>query len=117
MPLTQHVIYLVRFQLADGPHIAAAHEVKAVTPQQLDEVKRRIAWVMNQTSAEYPNGNPDFKILEVRESSHEEIQGEAQKLKAIPGRVGADEIGLDTPNRVLNEPQITQAIAANQTPG
>jgi hypothetical protein len=117
MPMTQHVHYLVRFKLADGEHIAASQSIKAMTNEQKRFVTGEITRSLNPPLPDYPDGNPDFAIIEIREASIEEILEAAAKLRETPGRIGADQIGLDHPSRIISEPAITQNIAATQVPG
>jgi hypothetical protein len=117
MPVTEMTTYLVRFKLADGEHVACAHAIKAHNDAERAHVTREIVRAMNATSVEYPQGNPDFAIIEISEAGHPEVAAAAAKLQADPNRIGAEQLGLDTPNRILTDPSITQRLAADQVPG
>jgi hypothetical protein len=112
-------LYLVRFTDAAGDHIAASHAPRYATPAQKAAVEKRISDALRPASVDFPEGNPDIRVTEIKlVDDPAVIQKAVDDLKnQQPNRVGADELGLDTPNRILNDPTISRDIAANQTPG
>lgn len=111
-------IYLVRFTGPDGEHIAAHRNIPAATDAEMERVKADVERSMRPATEQYPEGNPDITVIEVRPvKDYNEITRAAAELKERnPDRPLLHEIGLDSPNRALHEPEIMRNLAASQPP-
>lgn len=120
MPRNQSMqMFAVRFSLADGEHIACAHAVPWENEAGKTKFVKNIIRGLTPSTTTTPEGNPDFKLISIEPVSHpDDIKKMVADLyEKNPNRVGAETLGLDTPNRILHEPDITRALAAQQIPG
>jgi hypothetical protein len=111
MPIATMQIYMFRFNLPDGVHLAGH---RTTTPWQTDEDKQSIVDDIKRHLSQ----NPDAVLIEDSikpVKSYDEIMDAAKQLKAEnPERKLAHEMGLDTPNRLLTNPDVARAYAPPQ---
>lgn len=111
MPLQQMQLYQVNFDLPDGEHIMAVHSISIRTSGDAAFVREKITKLVKVN----PDAN-NIRIKAVRDP--EEIEKAAKELhEANPDRILADDLGLDTANRLLTDPSIARNLGAAQTPG
>lgn len=110
MPLQKLQLYLVRFELPDGEHLASLRSV-ALTDENAAAFVTRDARTKLAT-------NEDVKILDIEpipdgDEGEKFIQENTRKLyEKYPDRVGAEQLGLDTPNRIITDPEIARGLAS-----
>lgn len=99
--MMEHYLYLVTFSLPDGKHLMIQNSHPSVARQHaIDKLSL----------------NEDAKLISIerlRDQAHHE-EAKAALLAEDPHRIGAEELGLDTPNRILNDPQIARDVAAQR---
>lgn len=97
----EHGKYLITFSLPDGKHL----QVMNAHPSVVEDHARR-----------FVSHNPDGKFISVVPlQSEQHLQEAIDALRAEnPGRPLANELGLDTPNRIMADPQIARDLAAQQ---
>lgn len=107
MPIQSMQLYMFRFTLPDGVHIAAHRDMPSVTPEMKEAVMDRIRMWASQN----PDAQVDFNSLKAVKSL-DEIADAAKQLQAEnPERRLATDLGLDTPNRIMTNPDLARANA------
>lgn len=111
MPLAKYKKYLLRFSLPDGEHLAVID-----APEVVDEASAQL--VTNHAHAALSQ-NRDYKLGDIEPlNSILDVQKHVEELKARnPNRPLAHELGLDTPNRILTNPEIPRGLAAMYNAG
>lgn len=101
--MEQHKMYLVYFSLPDGKHLMAMNAHPSV-------IKAHAHAIISQ--------NPDAKFdpNDIVEMTHPDQIAEAEaKLRSEnPDRPLAGDLGLDSPNRILTNPEIARELATQQ---
>lgn len=112
MPIGQSALYAFRVEMPHGPVLLSHRNIHAKTPAERAFVLREIQKSISQ--------NPDIQfdprnvwILD----NVEELQAMAQALKSETGKPLATELGLDTPNRLITNPEISRNLAGESVPG
>jgi hypothetical protein len=106
MPLPAYKKYLVRFTLPDGEHLGVIDSIEVKNERDAQFVTNAATLSLGQ--------NPDAKLLDIEPlKSLEDLQRQVNELKARnPERPLASELGLDTPNRILTNPEIPRGLAS-----
>jgi hypothetical protein len=110
MAFEKSALYLIPFELPDGPHIAAGYG-----SENAEKAGRQFAPAILQ--------NPEAKYdpTKIRRATHEEIEQAARELREQdPSRPLATDLGLDSPARVLTNPEVvpgSQFVPAPKTLG
>lgn len=110
--------YMLRFKLPDGEHLAGGNSIRATTPDQL-------AFVYNEFRS-HIRQNPDAEIdpatFLTQFNTREELDaalaaGDAELRAADPNRKLASDLPLDTPQRLLTDPEIARFLKSQQAAG
>lgn len=109
MPLSAHQLYLVRFKIGDMDFIAAAHS------EAYKNADHKV--FINKEISRGIEANPDAKVTSIEpvDDYRAITQAVVGKKLRRPDQPHADELGLDTPNRLISNPEVSQAITANRT--
>jgi uncharacterized protein YecE (DUF72 family) len=112
MPIQRVQLYMFRFNLPDGVHIAGHRDIpiRKGNAEDLAGVHQRI----KQWASQNDDAVVDFDSL-TPVDDYTVIAEAAKRLKEEnPERPLANEMGLDTPNRVMTDPSIARAHAPVQ---
>lgn len=117
MPIQSHRVYAFRVNFPHGPAILAHNNIDAQTDDERRKVLREIRKVVAS--------NPDAKLDEnsiVKLNSYDEVAGLVEDLrKELGDKPDAlqlqTDMGLDTPNRLLTNPEISRSLAGETGPG
>lgn len=95
-----HYLYLIRYSLPDGKHLMTMNAHPSVAEKDAKIFVGR---------------NPDakFESFEILQSE-QQLLDEIEKIRAEnPNRPLANELGLDTPERIMTDPTIARNLAAS----
>lgn len=107
--ITPHTLYMFRFELPDGVHIATHRTV--LRPKTSEEVKA-LHEQISKAIMQNPDAVIDWNSLKAVKDPNEIEKAVEALRKENPSRPLAQDLGLDATNRLLTNPEVARTIAA-----
>lgn len=112
MAFAQMRAFAFRFSLPDGDHIGR-HTMHIRSDIKKDGVRKAVIDSINKGLGQNEDAHFDGNVLEESTHDHSVIDKMVAKLRAEnPNRPLANDLGLDTNNRLLTNPEVARNIAA-----